>query len=148
MTRAYERSSEPPPEASPELAEPKHFAVAALRPTSAEQLAWSVMQAVGLLAATRAEVEWRLDGADSRMKAILDLDPKRRALRETTVEEQVHARLEPNARAFLAQFGGVVGQPEEAAQATSTVDQALFIDKRQADSELAEPRIRMAHRPG
>src|SRR5208337_1556146 len=70
LTRAYERSSEPPPEASPELAEARHFAVAALGPTSPEQLAWSVMQAVGLLAAIRTEVEWRLDGADSRMKAI------------------------------------------------------------------------------
>ena len=30
LTRAYERSSEPPPDASPELAEPRHFAVAAL----------------------------------------------------------------------------------------------------------------------
>ncbi len=85
------------------------------------------MQAVGLLAATRTEVEWRLDGADPRMKAILDLDPKRRALREITVEEQVYARLEPNARSFLTHFGGVVGQPQEAAEATSTVDQALFI---------------------
>ncbi len=127
FTRAYERSSEPPPEASPELAEPRYCAVAALRPTSPEQLAWSVMQAVGLLAATRTEVEWRLDGADSRMNAILDFDPKRRALRETIIEEQVYARLEPNAGAFLTHFGGVVGQPQEAAQATSTVDQALFI---------------------
>jgi len=79
------------------------------------------------LAATRTEVEWQLDGADSRMKAILDLDPERRALRETMIEQQVYARLEPNAGAFLTHFGGVVGQPQEAAQATSTVDQALFI---------------------
>jgi hypothetical protein len=127
LTRAYERGSEPPPEASPELAEPPHFAVAALRPASPEQLAWSLMQAVGLLAATRTEVQWRLDGADPRMKAILDLDPKRRALRETTIEEQVYARLEPSAGAFLTHFGGVQGQPQEAAEATSTVDQALFI---------------------
>ena len=126
LTRAYERSSEPPPEASPELAEPKYLAVAALRPTSPEQLAWSVMQAVGLLAATRGEMERRLDGADSRMKAILDLDPKRRALREKIIEERVYARLEPNTAAFLTHFGGVVGQPQEAAQATATVDQALF----------------------
>jgi hypothetical protein len=127
MTRAYERSSEPPPESSPGLAEPRHFAVAALRPTSAEQLAWSVMQAVGLLEATRTDVEWRLDGADQRMKAILSIDPRRRGLRESLVEDQVYARVEPNVRSFLTQFGGVVGQADEAAQATSTVDQALFI---------------------
>lgn len=127
LTRAYERSSEPPPDAGPELAAPEHFALAALRPTSAEQLAWSVMQAVGLLAATRGEVESRLDGADPRMKAILELDPKRQTLREAIVEEQVYARLEPRTSAFRTHFGGVVAQPEEMALATSTVDQALFI---------------------
>ena len=57
LTRAYQRGSEPPPGSPDELAEPRHFAVAALRPTSPEQMAWSMMQAVGLLAATRAEVE-------------------------------------------------------------------------------------------
>ena len=47
LTRAYKRSSEPPPDSSPELAEPRHFAVAGLRPASPEQLAWSVMQGRG-----------------------------------------------------------------------------------------------------
>jgi hypothetical protein len=127
LTRAYQRSSEPPPDSSPELAEPRHFAVAAVRPTSPEQLAWSVMQGVGLVAVTRAEVEWSLDGADPRMKAILGLDARRKALREAIVEEQVHARLSQKVRAFVRHFGGVPGQPQEAAEAASTVDQALFI---------------------
>src|SRR4029077_4986600 len=79
LTRAYQRSSEPPPDSSPELAEPRHFAVAAVRPTSPEQLAWSVMQAVGYLAAAKAEAEWQLDGADPRVKANLRPGPPPRA---------------------------------------------------------------------
>ena len=127
LTRAYQRSSEAPPDASPELAEPKHFAVGAVRPTSPEQLAWSVMQAVGLRSAIQAEVEWRLDGVDPRMKAILGVDARRRALRETMVEEQVHAQLVPNVGTFVTYFGGVAGQAQESAEATATVDQALLI---------------------
>jgi hypothetical protein len=126
-TRAYQRSSEPPPDSSPELAEPRHFAVAAVRPTSPEQFAWSVLQAVGYRPAVEAEVRWKLEGSDPRMKQILDSDPKRRALREPLVEEQVYAKLAPNVGTFLTYFSGVAGQPQENAEATSTVDQALFL---------------------
>jgi len=90
-------------------------------------MAWSVMQAVGLLTTTRADVEWQLDGADPRMKAILDSDPKRRTLRETVVEDQVYTRLAPNVGAFVTYFGAVAGQPKDNAEATLTVDQALFV---------------------
>jgi hypothetical protein len=127
LTRAYQRSSEAPPESSPELTDPKHLAVAAVRLTSPEQLAWSVMQAVGLVAATEADVQWRLDGADPRMKAILDLDPRRETLRKSLVADQTYSRLAPNVGSFVSHFGGVAGQPQEAAEATSTVDQALFL---------------------
>lgn len=127
LTRAYQRSSEPPPNSSPELAEPRHFAVAAVRPVSPEQLAWSVMQGVGLAAATAADVAYHLDGADPRMKAILDLDARRKALRPALIEEAVYTRLAPNVGTFVGQFGGVAGQPQDAAEAASTVDQALFI---------------------
>lgn len=127
LTRAYQRSSEAPPDSSPELAEPRRFAVAVVRPTSPEQLAWSVMQAVGYLAAARAEAERQLDGIDPRMKAILDQDAPRRALRAATVEERVYERLAPHVVTFVRHFGGVAGQTQEGAEATSTVDQALFI---------------------
>jgi hypothetical protein len=127
LTRAYQRSSEPPPDSSPELAEPGHFAVAALRAASPEQLAWSVMQGVGQLAAATAEVERQLDGIDPRMRTILGQDARRRALRSAIVEERVYGRLEPNVRTFVRHFGGVAGQPQDGAEATSTVDQALFI---------------------
>jgi hypothetical protein len=127
LTRAYQRSSEPPPDSSPELAEPRHFAVAAVRAVSPEQLAWSVMQGVGYLTAATAEAERQLDGADPRMRTILGQDARRRALRTATVEERVYERLAPHVGTFVRHFGGVAGQPQEGAEATSTVDQALFI---------------------
>ncbi|MFO0949670.1 MAG: DUF1549 domain-containing protein [Isosphaeraceae bacterium] len=126
-TRAYQRSSEPPPDSSPELAEPKHFAVAAVRPTTPEQYAWSLMQAVGYRPAVEAEVRWKLEGADPRMKQILAADAKRQALREPMVEEQVYARLAPHIGEFISYFGGVAGQAQEGAERTSTVDQALML---------------------
>jgi hypothetical protein len=127
MTRAYQRSSEPPPGSSPELAEPRHFAVAGLRPASPEQLAWSMMQATGLLELTRKDIERKLDGSDPRMQAILASSAKNRAVRAVLLEEKLYARLAPNVGAFVTYFGGVAGQPQHSAEATSTVDQALFL---------------------
>jgi len=126
LSRAYQRSSEPPPDAGPELAEPGRFAVFDVRPTSPEQLAWSVMEAVGYAPAVRREVENGLDGVDPRMKAVFNLDAKRKALRESEREAAVFARLAPNVGSFTSQYGGVAGQAQESAEATSTVDQALF----------------------
>jgi hypothetical protein len=127
LTRAYQRSSEPPPDSCPELAEPVHFAVAALRPLSPEQLAWSVMQGLGLVDLTRADVVRQLEGVDPRMREILSRDSKRRALRAQMIEDAVYERLEGQARPFIQQFGGVAGQPQDTSLAGSTVDQALFI---------------------
>ena len=127
LTRAYQRSSEPPPDSSPELAEPGRFVVYDVRPTSPEQLAWSVMEAVGYVAAARRNAEHDLDGVDPRMRAILALDAERKALREAELEAIVQSRLTPNVAAFVQQYGGVAGQPQAAAEATSTVDQALFV---------------------
>jgi hypothetical protein len=127
LTRAYQRSSEPPPDSSPEVEDPSHFAVAALRPLSPEQLAWSVMQGLGLVATTRAEVVQKLEGVDPRMRAILSLDSSRRALRVRMIEETLFERLEPRIRPFIRQFGGVAGQPQQGTESSSTVDQALFI---------------------
>ncbi|WP_076350375.1 DUF1553 domain-containing protein [Paludisphaera borealis] len=127
LTRAYQRSSEPPPDSSAELADPNRFVVFAVRPTSPEQLAWSTMEAVGYVAGVRREVDQQLDGVDPRMKAILALDAKRKALREAELEAAVYSRLAPNVGSFVNHFGGVAGQAQEAAEATSTVDQALFV---------------------
>ncbi len=55
--------------------------VASLKTATPEQLAWSVMQGLGLVAQTRLQVEEKLDGHDPKMRAILQTDARRRALR-------------------------------------------------------------------
>src|SRR5262249_43534406 len=64
------------------------YAVAALRPLSPEQLAWSVMQATGLT------------------------DAERQALGPKGTEAALYARLAGNVAPFVATFGGQPGQPE------------------------------------
>ncbi|MGO9921166.1 MAG: DUF1549 domain-containing protein [Isosphaeraceae bacterium] len=127
LTRAYQRSSEAPPDSSPGLDDPAGFAVAALRPLSPEQLAWSTMQGLGIVAATRALVIHQLEDHDPRIREILAGDPKRRALRVRLVEDSVYGKLEPSVGPFVRLFGGVAGQPQTGSEGSSTVDQALFI---------------------
>ncbi len=127
LTRAYQRSSEAPPDSSAGLDDPAQFAVATLRPLSPEQLAFSTMQGLGIVAATRALVIHQLEDHDPRIREILSRDPKRRALRARLVEDSVYGKLEPSVGPFVRLFGGVAGQPQSASEGSSTVDQALFI---------------------
>ncbi|MCI0457907.1 MAG: DUF1549 and DUF1553 domain-containing protein [Gemmataceae bacterium] len=99
MSRTYQRSSEVPKGAKEAPA--RAFAVAQLRPLSPEQLAWSIMQATGLI------------------------DAERKALGKGATEAALLARLTPNLTAFVKIFGGTPGQPDEGFQAT--LDQALFV---------------------
>ncbi len=100
LSETYQRSSEPP--AGAEAAPPDWFAVAALKPLSPEQLAWSAMQATGLTDATR------------------------QALGPKATDAALTAKLAGNVAPFVRVFGGVRGQPERPGlQATS--DQALFL---------------------
>jgi len=127
LTRAYQRSSEAPPDSSPGLEEASQFAVATLRPLSPEQLAWSAMQGLGIVAATRALVIHQLEDNDPRIREILSRDRKRRALRTRLVEDSVYGNLEASVGPFVRLFGGVAGQSQSAFEGRSTVDQALFI---------------------
>jgi hypothetical protein len=99
LSTTYQRSSRPPSEGS--KPDPAAFAVAALKPLSPEQLAWSVMQATGLS------------------------DAERLALGKNPSEPALYAKLAGQAAPFAAVFGGQPGQPGAAFQAT--VDQALFL---------------------
>jgi hypothetical protein len=99
LSQAYQRSSQPP--AGVPQADPAAFAVAALKPLSAEQLAWSVMQATGLS------------------------DAERQALGKNLSEPALYAKLAGNIAPFVATFGGPPGQPGHGFEAT--VDQALFL---------------------
>ena len=127
MTRIYQRSSEPPPGTSPgdHTAGASTFVVASLKTATPEQLAWSVMQGLGLVAQARLQVEEKLDGHDPKMRAIFQSDAQRRALRVTMLEEQVHDQLEKNVASFVRQFAAAAGQPQDATE--PTVHQALFL---------------------
>jgi hypothetical protein len=125
LTRTYGRSSEPPPGSSPEDAEPQHFAVAALRPMSPEQMAWSLLQAAGVVAGTRADIERQMTGVDPKFRDLVGLDAKRRRLGRRLVEQAVFDRLKGNAAPFVQQFGRAPGQSQDASDAT--VHQALFL---------------------
>ncbi len=132
MTRNYQRSSEPPPGASPgEAGAGKStFVVASLKTETPEQLAWSVMQGLGLVAQARLQAEEKLDGHDPKMRAIFQSDARRRALRVTMLEEQVHDQLQRNVASFVRQFAAAAGQPQDATE--PTVHQALFLSNGQS----------------
>jgi hypothetical protein len=140
LTRAYQRSSEVPPNSSQGLDDPARFAVAALRPLSPEQLAWSVMQGLGTIAATRAEVVHQLEDHDPRIREVFSRDRKRRTLRSQLVEDSVYGRLEASVEPFVRLFGGVAGQSQSAFEGSSTVDQALFISNGEPIRRWLSPR--------
>lgn len=125
LTRAYQRSSEIPPGADPEAAEPSRFSVANLEPLSPEQLAWSLMQGLGVVSAHREEAEADLDHLDSALCDRCKADEARQARRPWQVEEAVHARLSGNVDAFVRYFGAAEGQPDDSVEAN--VHQALFL---------------------
>jgi hypothetical protein len=138
LTRAYQRSSEAPPGASPghDSGGGSTFMVASLKPLTPEQLAWSVMQGLGLVSLTRQQVEEKLDGHDVKMRAIFETDAKRRALRITMIEESVHDQLQAKVAPFVRQFAAAAGQPQDAIE--PTVHQALFLSNgRQIQTWLA-----------
>ncbi|MHC5543615.1 DUF1549 domain-containing protein, partial [Singulisphaera rosea] len=79
-TRVYQRSSELPPGASPGGLAPETFAVSMLKPLTPEQIAWSLMQATGVLEGTRKAVEQQWLGVDPKFRDLVKIDPKRQAL--------------------------------------------------------------------
>lgn len=125
LTRAYRRSSEPHPGLSPGESGPGSLAVATLRPLTPEQFAWSLMQATGIVAATRADAERRLLGLDPKFRAITEADATRSRLGRELVEKEVFARLEGNSGPFIRLFGRPAGTSQDAGDAT--VHQALFL---------------------
>jgi hypothetical protein len=125
LTRTYARSSEPPPDLSPGDLDASRFNVAALKPLSPEQFCWSLMQATGLVASTREQVERQLLGADPKFRDLIATDAKRREFGRRLVEETVFDRLAGNMNPFIHQFSRAAGQVQDASD--STVHQALFL---------------------
>jgi chromosome segregation ATPase len=96
----------------------RQLALAPLKTLSPEQLAWSVLEATGVVAAHRRAVEKELDE-----KA--EAEPLEGAARATAIERGVHAKLQSNVVQFVRLFGAGEGQPQY--DFFATVDQALFL---------------------
>lgn len=124
LTRTYQRSSEQPEGMTGEQADPAKFSVAALKPLSAEQLAFGAMEATGLVTPQRDAERARLDG-DPRLAAILESDPRRQAEKDSIIERVVHDKLKANLGQFVGLYGSSSGEVESGIQ--STVQQALFL---------------------
>lgn len=95
LTDAYQRSSEMP---KGKDADPKTFAVAAIKSLTPEQFAWSLMQATGMIAAGTK-----------------------------TNDAAVYAKLAPQVAPLVALFGTQPGEPAFGQEFEATLDQTLFL---------------------
>lgn len=129
LTRTYARSSIPTPNLSTDDTADGTYAVAVLKPLSPEQLAWSVMQATGIVAATRASVHQTLFNIDSKFAQLTQIDAARQQLGLRMEETAVYAQLKANSGAFLTQFSRAPGQSQDGFDAS--VHQALFLSNGQ-----------------
>ena len=138
LTRVYQRSSEPPAGASPgddrgggiEL----HRRLLEDRDARATGLERHARAGCGR--PDEAQVEEKLDGHDPKMRAIFQIDARRRALRATMIEERVHDAVATKCRGIRPPVRGGAGQPQDATE--PTVHQALFLSNgRQIQNWLA-----------
>ena len=100
------------------------FAVAAMQPLQPEQIAWSVMQATGVVdrqrAASAAEINKKTPLKPEEQK-----DPAKLAARARQIDQATHDKLKGNVAAFVKLFGAGAAQPQY--DFFATVDQALFL---------------------
>ncbi len=98
------------------------FTLTPLKPLSPESLAWSTMQAVGLVDQQRAALE---EQAKKDVEAIANLSPEQRAQAlARLLEERIDEKLRGHLPAFVSLFGQ---QPGQTATFQATVHQALFL---------------------
>jgi hypothetical protein len=95
------------------------FASASLKPIAPEQLAWSMMQAVGLIEPNRGVALTALKAKAEKEKKTLEAAEQAREL-----ENAVYGKLNPNVAIFVTLFGAGAGQPQDF---QSSVGQALFL---------------------
>ncbi len=101
----------------------KHFRVASVEHLSPEQLAWSVLQAVGQveLQERTALAAWTKKNAALLKKP---LTPAQQAEQTQFIEQTMHDKLNGLVGKFLPLFAASSGQPQH--EFFATVDQALF----------------------
>ncbi len=138
LSRTYQRSSTPGPQFPKELLEPSRFAVAALRPLSPEQLAWSMMEATGTTTVARQRVRQQLL-SDPRLRDIVSLDSKRQRLLEEMVQQRLVAAWGRNTQVFAQHYAGPSGESQD--QFFATALQALFLNNGSVIRSWLTPRM-------
>jgi len=128
LTRAYQRSSIP---RSPESATTgRHYAIGLLKPLSPEQLAWSVMQATGVIERTRRqEIAKAAKSAADDKAGKKDQEPKAEGPGKATpakpdITAAVEQALAAHVQAFVDRFAEQGGQKTTF---SATAPQALFL---------------------
>jgi hypothetical protein len=106
----------------------RRLLTANLRALSPEQLAWSMMQATGVVAQQRASIAAARAAAPIPYAPDPELTPDqasaRAAFANRTAETLLNERLSPSAAPFITLFAAAAGQPQNEFYATA--DQALF----------------------
>ena len=103
--------------------ETRQFAAASLKPLTPEQIAWSVMHAVGLADQLRVASEAEIN-QKTPLTDVIRNDPAQMAARQRQIDDATYAKLQANAARFVELFGNGAGQPQTF---FATADQALFL---------------------
>jgi hypothetical protein len=119
------------------------YAVAPLKPLSAEQLHWSVLQAAGILASYDAAAEAELNKKQAPTEA-QKADAGFKKQRAIALEREVHAKLAGNLAPFVQLFACAPGQPQ--AEFFATADQALFMENSDTIRAWTAPGVTLIHR--
>lgn len=122
-SQAYRRSSVLPSGVSERAATPETYAVAPLRHMSPEQLAWSVMTALGVVGNYR-DAARNEASADRRLGELLAATPAAQAMSDELVEQRVYQQLSGFEASFVNLYGGQPGGSSDPQDAT--IHQALF----------------------
>ena len=115
LTETYQRSSKPTSEGAEILLE--SFAIGLLKPLSAEQFAWSIMEATGQTSVAMKAQEAALMKADPKTGSEKKADP-------VWLEEALHKALVAHVATFATRFAGQGGQKTSF---EASADQALFL---------------------
>lgn len=94
-----------------------------LKPLTPEQLAWSMMEACGIVESYRRNADAEIEKTTPRVEA--DKDPAQQAQRAFLVAQKVHELLAGVPATFVGLYGNGAGQTQD--QFFATVEQALFV---------------------
>jgi hypothetical protein len=102
----------------------RRLAVGRIRALAPEQLAWSMMQAAGVVVNQRSAEVSAWDAANPAADEAAAAAPERVAARSSAVEQATFDKLVGNVGPFIPLFAAAAGQPQDDFYATA--DQALF----------------------